>query len=82
MQLSADDADMLMRKGIEALGQGRASEARTTFGQVTESGSGGERAWILLAAACGADNDRVGELRHLEAGAKRSGETRADRLVL
>jgi aspartyl/asparaginyl beta-hydroxylase (cupin superfamily) len=61
MQLSDDDLAKLMEDGAEALANGRASEARSHFEKLTSSGFNSERAWLLLAASCGAENDRDGE---------------------
>lgn len=61
MQASGRDPEQLMREGVEALSQGRASEARTHFETLTASGLSSERAWLLLAASCAAEDDRAGE---------------------
>jgi aspartyl/asparaginyl beta-hydroxylase (cupin superfamily) len=61
LQLSDDDLAKLMEEGSEALANGRALEARSHFEKLTSSGSANEGAWLLLAAACGAESDRDGE---------------------
>lgn len=50
-----------MREGVEALGQGRAADARMRFEQLTACRPDDEIPWLLLAAARGAEGDRAGE---------------------
>jgi aspartyl/asparaginyl beta-hydroxylase (cupin superfamily) len=50
-----------MREGLDELAQGRVLEARARFETVTAAAPDTERAWLLLAASCGAADDRVGE---------------------
>jgi aspartyl/asparaginyl beta-hydroxylase (cupin superfamily)/Tfp pilus assembly protein PilF len=61
MLSSEQEAERLMQEGANALREGRAAEARLCFEKVTASGSMDETAWLLLAAARGADGDREGE---------------------
>ena len=59
--MNDQDSENLVRQGLEALARGRAFEARGCFAKATESGFGSERAWLLFAAACRAENDPAGE---------------------
>lgn len=57
MQLSNSEAEQLVRKGAEALQQGRAADARQCFETITQSGRANAQVWLLLAVACRAQND-------------------------
>jgi aspartyl/asparaginyl beta-hydroxylase (cupin superfamily) len=48
----AIDPDRLIREGAQALGQGRAKEARARFQQAAATDSANPLAWLLLAIAC------------------------------
>ncbi|MCW3846619.1 aspartyl/asparaginyl beta-hydroxylase domain-containing protein [Sphingomonas sp. LB-2] len=61
MQITNDEAMSLVRRGAEALQQGRAAEARGHLQRVTATGRANAQIWLLLATACRADNDPVGE---------------------
>jgi aspartyl/asparaginyl beta-hydroxylase (cupin superfamily) len=61
MDLSNQEAERLLREGVDALRAGRAAEARTRFEQVTRSGRANGQIWLLLATACRAANDASGE---------------------
>jgi aspartyl/asparaginyl beta-hydroxylase (cupin superfamily) len=61
MQLSRQEADGLFQSGVEALRQGRASDARQLFERLTGAGATGELPWLLLAIARREDNDPGGE---------------------
>ena len=61
MQLTNQEAERLIRDGIEALRQGRATDAKERFGRVTQTGRANGQIWLLLATACRAQNDLAGE---------------------
>jgi len=61
MQLSNQEAERLLRDGINALRQGRPFDARELFEKVTQTGRANPQIWLLLATACRAANDAVGE---------------------
>ncbi len=61
MQLSNQEAERLIRDGADALRQGRPRDARTRFERLTQTGRANAQIWLLLAAACRADNDPKGE---------------------
>ena len=61
MQLSDLEAQRLVRDGAEALRQGRAGDARQRFERLAQTGRANAQIWLLLAAACRADNDVAGE---------------------
>jgi aspartyl/asparaginyl beta-hydroxylase (cupin superfamily) len=61
VQLSDLEAQRLVRDGAEALGQGRARDARDRFERLTQSGRANTQVWLLLAAACRADKDPAAE---------------------
>jgi aspartyl/asparaginyl beta-hydroxylase (cupin superfamily) len=61
MQLSNQEAERLVREGVDALRQGRAGEARASFESVTRTGRANAQIWLLLAMACRAENDLNGE---------------------
>lgn len=46
------DEDRLIREGAQALGQGRAAEARSILEGLVRGGSGNPLTWLLLAIAC------------------------------
>ncbi|MEG3145662.1 aspartyl/asparaginyl beta-hydroxylase domain-containing protein [Sphingomonas sp. RT2P30] len=77
MQLTTDEALNLVRRGAAALQKGRASEARQCLEAVTRAGRVNGQIWMLLAAACRADDDvlaeeqAINELLALEPGAVR-----------
>lgn len=57
MQLSNQEAERLVREGVQALQQGRSDEARRRFETVTATGRAGAQIWMLLATACHAQKD-------------------------
>jgi len=57
MQQATQDEETLFRDGVEALGQGRAGEARERFEQLTAAGSAKPLTWLLLALSCRATHD-------------------------
>jgi aspartyl/asparaginyl beta-hydroxylase (cupin superfamily) len=61
VQLSNQEAERLIRIGVDALRQGRPATAREHFERVTQTGRANGQIWLLLAAACRADDDTVGE---------------------
>lgn len=61
MQLTNQEAERLTREGIDALRQGRPAEARRCLETVTATGRAGAQIWLLLAAACRAQDDHSGE---------------------
>lgn len=61
MQLSTQEAERLVKDGVDALRSGRAAEARSCFERVTQSGRANSQIWLLLATACRAAEDAVGE---------------------
>ena len=61
MQLTNDEAVNLVRRGAEALQQGRAREARQSLETVTRTGRANTQIWMLLAMACRADGDGPAE---------------------
>jgi aspartyl/asparaginyl beta-hydroxylase (cupin superfamily) len=60
-QLSNQEAERLVRSGVEALQQGRPSEARSLFQRVTDTGRASGQIWMLLAAAFRGEDDPAGE---------------------
>jgi hypothetical protein len=61
MQLTNQEAERLIREGVDALRQGRPAEARRRFESVTRTGRANSQIWLLLATACRAENDPAGE---------------------
>jgi len=61
MQLTNDEALNLVRRGAEALQQGRVAEARQNLETVTRTGRANIQIWMLLAMACRADGDGPAE---------------------
>ena len=61
MQISNQEAETLVREGVEALRSGQPAEARTRFERVTQTGRANSQIWLLLAMACRDANDPVGE---------------------
>ena len=61
MQVDPQRAQMLLREGILALQQGRASEARGRFESVAAAGQANAQLWLLLAMACRAQPDNTAE---------------------
>jgi aspartyl/asparaginyl beta-hydroxylase (cupin superfamily) len=61
MQLTNQDAEKLIRAGVDALQQGRAADARDRFAQVTATGRANAQGWLLLAAACHGAGDITGQ---------------------
>jgi aspartyl/asparaginyl beta-hydroxylase (cupin superfamily) len=61
MQLSNQEAERLVREGVDALRQGRAGAARASFESVTRTGRANGQIWLLLATACRAEGDPAGE---------------------
>jgi aspartyl/asparaginyl beta-hydroxylase (cupin superfamily) len=61
MQNGNQDAERMTREGIQALQQGRASEARSRFEAVAAGGAAGAQIWLLLAIACRALKDEAAE---------------------
>jgi aspartyl/asparaginyl beta-hydroxylase (cupin superfamily) len=59
--LSNQEAEGLIRGGVEALRQGRPSEARSLFQRVTDTGRSNGQIWLLLATACRGEGDSAGE---------------------
>ena len=59
MQLSNQEAEHLLRSGVDALRQGRSAEARHNFDKVAQTGRANSQVWLLLATACRADNDNA-----------------------
>ena len=60
-QLSNQEAERLVRAGVDALRRNRPSEARTLLRKVTEGGRANGQVWMLLAAACRGEGDPAGE---------------------
>ena len=69
MQVGDQDIDDGLRKGLDALAQGRTAEARRHFEDATASNPESAPAWLVLAQCCAADSDRIAE------------ETAVDRLL-
>jgi aspartyl/asparaginyl beta-hydroxylase (cupin superfamily) len=61
MPLSAQEQDLLIREGVEALRQGRAADARMRFERLTAAGSVDPLSWLLLAISRRTDRDLAGE---------------------
>lgn len=61
MQLSNQEAEILIREGVDALRQGRPADARERFENVTRTGRANGQIWLLLATACRAEGDFAGE---------------------
>ena len=58
MQFGNNQAERLTREGLEALRQGRASEARSRFEEAARAERENARIWLLLAIACRAQRMR------------------------
>lgn len=58
---TAQDEDVLIRQGFEALSQGRGSQARSIFENLAAGGSGNPLTWMLLAVCRRNDRDAAGE---------------------
>jgi hypothetical protein len=61
MQLSNQEAERLLREGVDALRQNRPKDARQLFAEVTQTGRAGAQVWLLLAAACRETDDPSAE---------------------
>ncbi len=61
MQLSNQEAERLIRDGVDALRQGRPEDARERFESVTRTGRANAQIWLLLATACRGAGDAAGE---------------------
>src|SRR3954452_6603725 len=61
MQIGNQEAERLTREGLQALQQGRLSEARGRFEAVAAGGAAGAQTWLLLAIACRAQRDEAAE---------------------
>ena len=61
MELTNHDAERFARSGVQALQDGRPSEARQSFEAITQSGRANAQIWLLLAVACRADSDAAAE---------------------
>ncbi|QAY75531.1 aspartyl/asparaginyl beta-hydroxylase domain-containing protein [Sphingosinicella sp. BN140058] len=59
-QLSNEQAERLIREGVQALQNGRASVARSLFERVTDTGRANAQIWLLLATACRSEGDAAG----------------------
>jgi aspartyl/asparaginyl beta-hydroxylase (cupin superfamily) len=67
MQLTNQEAERLVREGVEALRQGRHGEARARLEQVTATGRAGAQIWLLLATACRGEGKAEAAERALDA---------------
>lgn len=61
MNFDPQQAQALLREGVLALQQGRASEARARFEAFTGADQANAQAWLLLATACRAQQDHAAE---------------------
>jgi aspartyl/asparaginyl beta-hydroxylase (cupin superfamily) len=61
MQISNQDAERLVREGVEALRRARPAEARDCFEKVAATGRANAQVWLLLAMACRSQGDPAGE---------------------
>lgn len=61
MQLTDQQAERLIRDGVDALQQGRPAEARRHFESVTRTGRANAQIWLLAAMACRGESDLAGE---------------------
>ncbi len=61
MQISNEEAERLMRKGVDALRLAQPAEARLCFEKVAQSGRESGQLWLLLAVACRAADDVAAE---------------------
>jgi len=61
MELTNQEAELLVREGMAALQAGRAVEARNKFGQLTGAGFANPELWMLTANACRLAGDAAGE---------------------
>ena len=66
MQLSSQEAERLVRDGVDALRNGRPADARTSFEKITHTGRANSQIWLLLAAACRGQRDLAGEEEALD----------------
>lgn len=63
---SFDTRQQLVREGVAALQQGRASEARARFEAAIREGRNDSATWLLLALACRTGRDHVAEEQALD----------------
>ncbi|WP_158266281.1 aspartyl/asparaginyl beta-hydroxylase domain-containing protein [Allosphingosinicella deserti] len=56
-QLSNQEAEKLVREGVQALQSGRGSLARSLFNRIAETGRANAQIWLLLAIACRTEGD-------------------------
>lgn len=61
MQLSNEEAERLVREGVDAFRQGRTRDARDRFERLTRTGRANVQIWLLLATACQAEQDSAAE---------------------
>ena len=61
MQLSNEEAERLVREGVDALRHGRNRDARDRFERVAQTGRANAQIWLLLATACRAEQDPAAE---------------------
>ena len=57
MQLSNQEAERIVKEGVDALQRGQHALARARFETITQSGRANGQIWLLLAVACRSDND-------------------------
>ena len=61
MQLTRQETEKLVQRGVEALRLGGFAEARTHISTATASGQAPPQAWLLLAVACRGEGDLAAE---------------------
>lgn len=66
LQASHQEIERRAREGADALQRGRSADARGHFEAVVQSGRANAQIWLLLAAACRAEQDAVAEERALD----------------
>jgi hypothetical protein len=70
MTITNQEAERMVRAGVEALRSGRASEARSLFEQLTGTGRANIQIWLLLATTCRALEDDAAEEAAIDSGLK------------
>ncbi|MEQ8310826.1 MAG: aspartyl/asparaginyl beta-hydroxylase domain-containing protein [Sphingopyxis sp.] len=61
MQLSNQEAERLVKEGVDALQRGQSAIARQRFESITRSGRANGQIWLLLAVACRREGDVLAE---------------------
>jgi aspartyl/asparaginyl beta-hydroxylase (cupin superfamily) len=70
MSITNQEAEHMVRGGVEALRGGRPADARNLFERLTATGRANIQIWLLLASACRALGDDPAEEEAIDAGLK------------